>query len=67
MTPHLLLALALGMLIGVSLGLLGGGGSILRGHGAARQVPAGRHPVAVPASGFASASSPASSGWAAAS
>jgi uncharacterized membrane protein YfcA len=28
-TPHLFLALALGMLIGVSLGLLGGGGSIL--------------------------------------
>jgi len=28
-TPHLLLALALGALIGVSLGLLGGGGSIL--------------------------------------
>jgi hypothetical protein len=28
------------------------GGLMLRGHGAARQVPAGRHPVAVPASGF---------------
>ena len=29
MTPHLLLALALSTLIGLSLGLLGGGGSIL--------------------------------------